>query len=108
MFAGTLKSMAYVTKVNITLNKRLWNRFNELRNEYEQALGERVSFSEYANDVLKQMVETMELFLEKKREGVLTPEFQIRHFRKLASAEEKKVIKEAYKQGGKRKPAKAS
>jgi len=98
--------MAYVTKVNLTLNKRLWDRFNELRDEYAQVLGERVSFSEYANNVLKQMVETMELFLKKKREGTLTPEFQIEHFRKLVSVEEKKVIREAYK-GGKKKPVKA-
>jgi hypothetical protein len=32
----------------------------------------------------------------------------IEHFRKLAGAEEKKVIREAYKQRGKRKPAKTS
>ncbi len=87
--------MAYVTKVNLTLNKRLWDRFNELRGEYAQVLGEKVSFSEYANDILKQVVETMELFLKKKREGMLTPEFQIEHFRKLAGAKEKRVIREA-------------
>lgn len=86
--------MAYVTKVNLTLNKRLWERFLELRDEYAQALGEKVSFSEYANDVLKQMVQTMELFLKKKRQGTLTADFQIKHFRKLAGAEEKRVIRE--------------
>lgn len=87
--------MALVTKVNITLNKRLWDKFNELRKETEVLLGERVNFSAYANDVLKQMVDTMEMFLKKKKEGTLTPDYMIEHSRKLAEAEVKKVIREA-------------
>jgi protein associated with RNAse G/E len=100
--------MAIVTKVNLTLNKRLWERFNELREEAYEITGEKINFSSYANAVLKQMVDTLEVFIQKKKEGALTPDFMIEHFRKLAGAGEKRVVKEAYKQGGKRKPAKAS
>jgi hypothetical protein len=99
--------MARVTKVNLTLNKHLWERFNELRDEAEELLGGKINFSSYANDVLRQMVNTLEIFLEKKKEEALTPEFIIEHFRKLSEAEGKKVVREACKRGNK-KPVKAS
>lgn len=94
--------MASVTKVNLTLNKHLWDRFNELRGEAERVLGERINFSSYANSVLKQVVQTLETFLQKKKEGTLTPEFMIEYFNKLAAAEGKRVIREA-KKGGQKK-----
>jgi protein associated with RNAse G/E len=103
-----MRFMAIVTKVNLTLNKYLWERFNELREEAYEITGERINFSSYTNAVLKQLVDTLEVFIQKKKEGTLTPDFMIEHFRKLAGAEEKKVIREAYKQRGKRKPAKTS
>lgn len=82
-------------RINLSVNKRLYERFNELRAEAIKELGQRVEFSPYVNSVLKQLVETLEIFLKKKREGKLTPDFMISHFAQLTLKEGEKVIKEA-------------
>lgn len=89
--------MGRTCKVNLTLDHHLWMEFNKLRDEMSDVLGSRIEFSPYANSVLRQMVDTMRVFLKKKREGTLTAEFIKEHFRKLAEAEGKKVEREANK-----------
>ena len=90
-------------RVNLTVNRRLYERFSELRKEAQEILGEKVEFSPYVNATLKGLVETLELFLKKKKEGQLTPDFMISYFYQLTHKESQKVIKEA-KKGGQKKP----